>query len=779
MSQLPIFTALTLPGVSALPSVNCMQWTGDGQLVVLTKYAVYILTPDVGIHVEPSTAAKRTLDVENAPNISRPVKWVKTMIEYEKALLHQWPADCQEWGAVSLGSLDTALRIAAPSPSGLNSNSGSVIAVLNSNMELTIWGPVKNLLKGEWTKLRDMTVELRNSESIPTLVKTLQAQIICIGWSPQADFGLSPAPSLDGSLLAAGNRAGNVTFYRLRIGADGSYEFCRVATTHISDNWINQLAWSSWNAVHPGTCQAFLACGSPDGSVSVVEVIQTLDSTSSDARFITEYYLKEIINVKDGAICHSDGRNVTGMKWIDATGRNPILVYCKPGMLHLWSGLSLAGGWSGPRAINLRTQKVSVGASALCPASGISYITHSDTLVVSLSDGSFHVIHQFSTAPSLNSVSYGDSLTSERLTAAARNAFVKVEPEPPLFWDVNRINGMASYDDSATYVWIHESCRPTDFSYKYDAKHVSMFVMARLWVGPSDEEVLRDLSERIMSAKAAAGQGPISLLRPTFLHLLDSERLSRLRTKLLELVQRSQPLEDLVQIVVTPCTAELTPQVRYDFRRSLFTHLFGWDVVLRQRMRLKVAEFCQEHSEESQERGMFMQAANYLSSTIWHHVLLTIIRHVRAILSISTLHDAPFIRRVIAQASHSSCPSILVKEADDLSMKLSSVSSEGDHLNLDELCPACHAVLPLPDTSTAVCPNGHVWARCCITSFILSTPMVRTCVGCGQKAFLSPSQATTNQMWLPEPVRRSWLVQDLLGATRRCPLCASSFVALV
>ena len=30
-------------------------------------------------------------------------------------------------------------------------------------------------------------------------------------------------------------------------------------------------------------------------------------------------------------------------------------------------------------------------------------------------------------------------------------------------------------------------------------------------------------------------------------------------------------------------------------------------------------------------------------------------------------------------------------------------------LGLEELCPACHALVPLHDITKATCPNGHVW----------------------------------------------------------------------
>ena len=71
-------------------------------------------------------------------------------------------------------------------------------------------------------------------------------------------------------------------------------------------------------------------------------------------------------------------------------------------------------------------------------------------------------------------------------------------------------------------------------------------------------------------------------------------------------------------------------------------------------------------------------------------------------------------------------------------------------------------------------------ARCSITSFILATPMVRTCVGCTRKAFLPPGHpsAAERPAWLP-PAAQSWVVEALLGAVRRCLFCGNSFVSLI
>lgn len=141
----------------------------------------------------------------------------------------------------------------------------------------------------------------------------------------------------------------------------------------------------------------------------------------------------------------------------------------------------------------------------------------------------------------------------------------------------------------------------------------------------------------------------------------------------------------------------------------------------------------------------------------------------------------------------------LLQAANDVMIKIKSIASDSQLSteNSGEPCPACQAQIPLQDDRSAVCPNGHVWseqdpdldasmaltnlfvARCSITSFILATPMVRTCTGCGRKAFLPVSQSDTCRNLLPPAVRDSWLAIDLLDAIRRCFFCGCNFVTLV
>jgi general transcription factor 3C polypeptide 4 len=44
--------------------------------------------------------------------------------------------------------------------------------------------------------------------------------------------------------------------------------------------------------------------------------------------------------------------------------------------------------------------------------------------------------------------------------------------------------------------------RPADFSYKHDAKHNSMLIVARIWNDLDDEALVQEVSEALFSSKA-------------------------------------------------------------------------------------------------------------------------------------------------------------------------------------------------------------------------------------------------------------------------------------
>src|SRR6266404_1579097 len=122
--------------------------------------------------------------------------------------------------------------------------------------------------------------------------------------------------------------------------------------------------------------------------------------------------------------------------------------------------------------------------------------------------------------------------------------------------------------------------------------------------------------------------------------------------------------------------------------------------------------------------------------------------------------------RIVIQCALPGKPQELSVEARKLADKVTSLfpTSEGAPGGLLEQCPACGVGIPLSDTASAVCSNGHRWcevfktfgvclpltplvtsARCSVTSFILAGTMVRTCLGCARKAFL-PAARPLHQM---------------------------------
>lgn len=146
--------------------------------------------------------------------------------------------------------------------------------------------------------------------------------------------------------------------------------------------------------------------------------------------------------------------------WTNFSCPQLILVHAKPGVVHLWSAPSLGhhllSNWTGSRTINLKTVITSLGSSSLCPVSGIVYIRNQDALIVSVSEGSIHVIHGLSDNPSYFPPDHSGPLTNENLSATLRAHFIRAEAKEMQKTDVNRIGGLTSYDGYSTMIWVHE-----------------------------------------------------------------------------------------------------------------------------------------------------------------------------------------------------------------------------------------------------------------------------------------------------------------------------------
>ncbi len=87
------------PGRPARPPHQvCRLHPGTlSRFVIVTRRLIRLApkTPDTGVNVELSSVIKQTLDSKPSTHSSaRPLGWLRTMVEFDRSLAHQWPADC-------------------------------------------------------------------------------------------------------------------------------------------------------------------------------------------------------------------------------------------------------------------------------------------------------------------------------------------------------------------------------------------------------------------------------------------------------------------------------------------------------------------------------------------------------------------------------------------------------------------------------------------------------------------------------------------------------------
>ncbi len=93
------------------------------------------------------------------------------------------------------------------------------------------------------------------------------------------------------------------------------------------------------------------------------------------------------------------------------------------------------------------------------PPSGLIYSPERDAVVLSLFDGSFHVIYHVSFSPTVTpptEVTEQDKLTSSNLSSMSRKVFVQVEGGAVPHVEMNRISGMVSFAGFPIVCWTHE-----------------------------------------------------------------------------------------------------------------------------------------------------------------------------------------------------------------------------------------------------------------------------------------------------------------------------------
>ncbi|KAJ8481058.1 hypothetical protein ONZ45_g15439 [Pleurotus djamor] len=698
-STVPVLSTLNVPAAIPFPSVRCLQWSDDGQLLFATKSAVYILTPQPGISFDVASVIRSAASQNVVENWS--IGWYHNLIDIEKLTPTKWPDYSQGalngWGAVSFGSLDVAVKAVCPSPTNRSESATCVLAILTSNMDLSIWGPSKDILKGEWSVIHDYTSHTLTTSKPTAIQDVLELQITYRYFLDKE----------------SGTRAGSLLLFRL----DDKPSLDVQEKISVHDGWVTQISVSSWTPVDPLSYFAMVAVATPSNRIVLLKLEQTLSIVGPEHSLSRQY----TIDIRIGPLNElaiSAPPATGGMVWIEPPGRSPILVFGTPGIVHLWSlGLETNGNevshWSGQRQLRLETQS-HPGQSSLRPISGAHYIARQDVLIISLFDGSFHAIHGFSTNPSFSPTTLAptnhentENVSSKGLSLRVRRTFEACEPIASTPRDVCRIGGMAGYDDS-TFIWLHEACRPSDFSYKHEAKHNCMLITAQLLDdGHNDDTLLRDLQTVFTSTQVSHGLSPHKVLRPVYHRLQRPEVVDRLHNHLLQLIT-PEPHSEALEPLGVSSTDGLSDRFRRSFRQSLKEHLFGLESVQSYRVRLALADYIWKHYTDPEKQQACGQIAQTLLDHISHHILRTSLRHLLAVVPVLQETDIPFISRLIVQTLLPRCPPDILILRDSL-INLINSSNISIHVSADSLtptslnenCPACCANVPLENITNA------------------------------------------------------------------------------
>ncbi|KAH9987160.1 transcription factor IIIC subunit delta N-term-domain-containing protein [Russula compacta] len=791
MEHVTVYTASNIPAAVSHPTLNSLQWTEDGQLLFLTKTAVYILTPDFGVNY-CSAAAVTSAKLKDSNPHANTHGWFRTVLELDRRSFHHWPGESQDWDSLVTGSLDVSIKSVVASPSLLSPDAGCILAVVSTNLELSLWSSVKNQLAGQWVKLQDAISLLRSIAAVRTdsrLHQTLQAQVVCSAWSRQPDLGAIPVNICDGSLLAIGNRAGSILILKFTMQSVPGEYLEHVQTVDVSEQWITHLTWLPWASTGENECDAFLVYCTSDGAVGFIRVTRTSHMGASDSEFGPRFILATTVSHSRWSICEADDRIIKGLSFAEPRNMKSVVVVLRPGVIQLWAEECEGNPWSGLRSFPLHRQGISSSASMLYPPSGLLYSPEHDTLVVSLIDGSFHVIYDISSAPCAEppvGLTKQPSFSSSDLSSVSRRVFLQVEGGTIPHAEMNRINGMVSFGGFPIVCWAHERSMSSDFSYKHEARHNSTLVVTQIHAEETDNTVLEILADVISAAKACTiaaivpGTAPIHTLRPILFRLVPNGVLTRVHSRLLQ-VLRNPVEEDPLEFALPRLLLDSSISPHASFHESIVCQLFGSNALLRLRLKLAIADFCWRSASSSEDKSEYGAIAQDLLSSISHRVLGTLVQHIDLVAHLLTRDDLPFVLRVVIQCMLPGAPQELQAKAQNLANKVTTYLPHAEHervsSGLQELCPACGAEVSLTDITVAACSNGHRWSRCSVTSFILSTTMVQTCLGCARKAFLPTSRDSGGDNELTSG--RGWVVQELLKAVRRCLFCGNSFAILI
>ncbi|KZT34236.1 hypothetical protein SISSUDRAFT_1122382 [Sistotremastrum suecicum HHB10207 ss-3] len=791
--NIPIISLLNFLAPSIPPSSKPLRWSDDGQALVLTRDVLHILTPTPGVMFDLSSAVGPPKKMVSCLS-DRPISWFRTSIEVDKAPQHNWATETSHQGAFSAGLHALSWRAFCCSPTWVDADGGYVICMLNSNSEVSLWAPLRNFLKGEWVKCQDVTALIKEQEipySIPALDKdgdrrkgipVMNAQTTCLDWSSQPMYETPAYPVVDSSLLALGNRLGCV--HLLRYTLDRTVEWTR--SLQISSEWISHLAWSPWRQMDPTSCDAFLAYADSSGKVGLVHVKQQLHTESSaPSSFVTNTHILDL----DSHVCSADRRRVAFLTWVQVSEDIAVLVYTKVKYVYLFlpgsqdSSHSLE--WSDLRSIKLEAILSYPSTSALPPVIGTSYIVEDDVLLVSLFDGTIHTIRNLRSNPVLHSTAgnrpdamdvdsdpHLNALSSSTLSARFREVFHTLESTSAETLTECGLAGLMGYDSFGTLMWLQEPYDPKPMTYKMTSQRLTSLVVSTLPPVTVDKTDIATIMHRTFQIfPSMLTRSPIECLRPLLTRLSPSNILDSWDTiiSLLSQTALEAPPDRLLPL-------DVAVDARSVFRLSLRRALLSDQYLYRLRMWCIFSTYCQTVFKGNEHKDLEPLLDSILIR-IRQRTLDIILDHIIGIVPLLQATDLAFVRRILKTCEAPGLAPELKRTADDLKKTLSSITAAPLSAFHEDVCPACASSVETPVFDSAVCAQGHTWKRCIVTSYLLATTQVRTCISCCRKAYLPPRLHRNSS--LKENLEGCWIMTEMLEAIQRCLYCGSRFVQIL
>ncbi|RSH87360.1 hypothetical protein EHS25_003269 [Saitozyma podzolica] len=544
-----VLTLRTFAGIIPSTTYGHVAWNDDGQCLFLTTRAVIILTPHIGTCLPPpaslidldlslehptqgaSKAKPRTnfglegttasgldedgdVDMDGArpggkeDKLPRPTGGeVPTFVNGVEIPLDRARDDVYGWNDVGA----KADEIRRTQRLSLHRRSYGAIRGLVTVRSVrlgpvSVYCPRNDPYTKKWDEIADLTALTRSlipSEQTDTslgIPVMLEMRSTCMEWSRAA--ALPGMVGVDGSLLAISNRAGKVALWSY----GPERRFRRDAYLNVSEGLVNRLAWSDWSRVNDQTCEAELAIAASDGSVSLMTARQLAVSGRS---WRPAARPPKVIDA-------GDGRGVTALTWIKG-----ILVWTKPGSVHLWSDKrDDKVHWEGVRVLRLERVGNWAGANGIGPAVGITPLS-SDQLLVTLSSLTCHLITRVSTDPSLAPMEQSLALSLSARDVSLEDARAQylenkrrlMKPEHERAVTVYTQGFARAGDWGGVFSWAFEPANFHNLDSATDGIRQMCFALADL------DGSIPGENPGLVESLEALEQGPGKVLLPYLLHL--------------------------------------------------------------------------------------------------------------------------------------------------------------------------------------------------------------------------------------------------------------------